>query len=387
MIKRFLVCIAAVLCITGCVSHDNAPKIGAILPLSGEYAQYGKEILAGIKCGMETLDRSAVKPELIVEDDAGSPAKADIAMKKLADKGAMIVLAGYTSQEVLGVKSAAAKLKLPVLTPAGSNDQITERNKYMFRVNFSDRAQARALAYYAYYTAGKRRMASLINLDENAVYSRDLGRQTAQFFANYGGSVVSQGGFRESDKDFTPVIKDILKGAPDVVFVPAYAAAAGRFTAQLRKAGYRGVILGGDGWYGDDFLKNCGETPAPAFFSACYVPGLDTPEQLEFLRVFKSRYKREPGVNEALGYDALRIAFYALREAEDSGDVLDRLKLVRNYSGAADNMRIMADGEMRRPVHILEVKKSPAGKIFFKNSLNISPDSIDRPAENIKRRW
>lgn len=390
-------CGALLALLTGCRTTaprdlTQQPKIGVVLPLSGIYAEYGRQILAGVKCGRAMLEQEygsdTLMPELIVIDDAGSPAKADQAVRKLAADGAATALVGYTSQEALGVKTAALELNFPVLTPAGSNDQITERNPYMFRVNFSDRTQAKALAYYAYFIEGKRRLASLINLDENAIYSRDLGRQAAQFFADYGGQVIASGGFREEDKDFRPLLQEILADVPDVVFVPAYADAGGRMVAQLRELGYRGLILGGDGWLGTDFLKQCGPNPEPAAFAASYVTEIDLPEQRAFIKLFKEQNHYEPGVNEALGYDAIRVAFMATRQTEDVDAVLKRMEQIRSYAGACGNIRIMRDGNVRRTVYINDVKSSPDGKKSFHLSKSISPNQIDRLVEdfNVKRK-
>ncbi len=369
----------------GCAAADkhpaenNVPKIGVILPLSGQYAEYGKQILAGIKCAEEELSKEAftsVMPELVIRDDAGKPSQAVRAMAELEKTGVMLVLAGYTSQEALALKSQAALLELPVLTPAGSNDQITERSKYMFRTNFSDRRQAQALAYYGYFNAGKRRMAYLINLDENAVYARDLGRQVAQAFSDFGGAIVTSAGFRDSDRDFRPMIKEILPSSPDIIFVPAYSEVAGNMVSQLREMGFKGVILGSDSWYGNDFLRKCGKEPAPAYFAASYVPETSFPVQQQFVRLFKNKYSCEPGVNEALGYDAMRIAFFGIQGCEDREDVQKRLARGYHMDTTAGVSYFDTSGNAFRPVFINEVKKADDGRIYLGRAMTVTPDML-----------
>ncbi len=377
----------------GCMSNrgkDDALKIGVVLPLSGENAVYGKEILNGIECAnsyLRDISPTGTKlPELIVVDDRSRSAEAAKAIPKLYDAGVAAVLVGYTSEEALAVKGEALRLQLPVMTPAGSNDKITERNPYMFRTNFSDRQQARALAYYAYYPRGCRRMASLLNLDENAIYARDLGRQTAQAFVDSGGALVFSGGFRENQTDFRPLLRELLAGMPDVVFVPAFPEAAGRIIRQLRELGYRGLILGGDSWSGEKLLKECGPDAAPASFTVPFAPGGDSKEEKAFCELYRLMYRNEPTNNAALGYDALMLTYHATRDTVYSEEVLSRFRLLRSFRGAAGELAVLPEGDVRRPVVIQQVVSDGTGKMKFRTERRISPDRIDREAEPVNKK-
>ena len=388
--RRFrtaLVLSAAVVGIAGCAgprsrSADDPLRIGVVLPLSGENAQAGKQVLAGIRCAHEMLRRDLGKdvrlPELVVKDDRGRAARADAAVRELADRGVAAVLAGYRSSEALAVKSAAAELQLPVLTPTATNDGVTERNPYMFRAGFSDRQQAKALAYYARYRRRCGRMGVLLNLDENAVYSRDLGRQTAQEFVNFGGRLAGSAGFRESMTDFRPQLRDLLAAGLDVLFVPAYPACAGRIVRQARELGYRGLILGGDGWHGAEFLKECGENPGDAAFSVAYSPDLHTPEQQAFVRLFQELNHTVPSVNEALGFEAMMLMFMATREAYDSDQIRERFAQIRSYPGVSGGVQMTADGDCRRNVFINVVDSDKGGRPVIRLGDTIAPDMLYR---------
>ena len=372
------------LSLSGCISADRDPnesaKIGVILQLTGADGDYGRRILNGIRCARVALERqpgASRLPELLVGDGRGIPDEIRLAARQMIAQGAAILIVGDTSKEALAVKTLAREYAIPVITPNGSSDRITENNPYMFRTCFTDRQQARAAASYARHTRRLDRMAVMLNLDENAVYSRDLGRQTAQAFADFGGVVVTSVGFRETDKDFTAPAKMLLKDHPDVIFVPAYPECAGRIVKALREAGFKGLILGGDGWYGDAFLANCGSNPGDAAFSSVYSPDAPGIRDNAFHKLFFELNKTPPTVYEALGFDAMLLAATVTRGTANSDEVLEKFSRLREFDGALGKVFLKDGGDVLRPACINRVIRQPGGKIVFKFETAIPPERGD----------
>ena len=366
----------------GCFHDDGAPRIGVVLPLSGPNAVYGRQILDGIEFARRTLEQSRLPddpppPELVVIDDAGSGAKALEAIRRLSDEGVAAALVGYASDEVLAVRNEAAKRRLPVMTPAGSNDVITLNNPYLFRANFSDGFQAKALARYAYVDAHCRRMAVLLNLDEFAVYARDLGRQAIQSFVDMGGVSCGSAGFRESDTDFHAAVRELLQNEPDVILVPAYPACAGKIVATIRECGFRGLILGSDSWFGDAFLRNCGMNAAPAAFTSA-IPADLSGNMADFAKRIMAAGYGIPTVNTVLGYDAMMLTELAVRPSSDADDILARYRQMSAMTGACDTLQLKPDGDMIRPVYINEIRQAPGAMPEFRLRRVIAPSTLDR---------
>ena len=371
----------AVLLLSGCTVMERDPntpaKIGVILPLTGENGQYGKRILDGIRCGRAALERqpgAVLLPELLIGDSRGLPADIRAAALDMIHQGAAILIVGYNSAEALAVKSLAAEYQIPVITPNGSNDRITENNPYMFRATFSDHQQAKALADYAFFKRRMRRMAVMLNLEENAVYSRDLGRQTAQAFADCGGVVSAAVGFRETDKDFSAPVKLLLKEMPDVILVPAYSSSAGKIIKTLRASGFKGLILGGDSWNGTGLLANCGD-PGDAAFSSAFAPDAPEVRQNAFPALFRELFGRTPGVYEMLGHDSMLLAAMGSRSTADSHEILEKMSRLRQVQGGAGAIYLKKDGSISRPIYINRVLyPNPAGPAKIAYELTIPPE-------------
>ena len=188
----FLLCGLLLIGTSGCQTGNTpAPRIGVVLPLSGPYAAYGRQILDGIEFARQTMQQTRTPgdpiPELVVLDNAGDGTKSLQAFRKLADQHVIAALVGFSSAEVLAIRNEAAKRKIPVITPTGTHDGITRDNDFLFRATFNDTYQAKALARYARVNARCSRMAVMLNLDENAVYADTVGGET------YSGSELISG--------------------------------------------------------------------------------------------------------------------------------------------------------------------------------------------------
>src|SRR3990172_4928425 len=91
----------------GCVKKDGKEiKIGAILPLTGSSAQYGKWIQEALELGKEEINSAGGingrRLEIIYEDDQANPTLAANAMRKLINSDKVpLVFGSWASSAVL----------------------------------------------------------------------------------------------------------------------------------------------------------------------------------------------------------------------------------------------------------------------------------------------
>ena len=84
------------LLVTGAAATADAMRVGYLGPLTGIFAQAGKDMLDGFKMAFEQAGYQAGgrKIELIEEDDEGNPATAMAKYRKLVSQDRIPVLAG-----------------------------------------------------------------------------------------------------------------------------------------------------------------------------------------------------------------------------------------------------------------------------------------------------
>ena len=122
---------------------QGAPiKIGFLAPMSGAFAQVGKDMLNGTELYLDEIGRQAAgrKIELIVEDDEGTPAAALTKSRKLVEQdkvhlltGGQLANVGYALQPFIDGNG------IPATYPVIAADDITQRKpaKWIVRTGWS----------------------------------------------------------------------------------------------------------------------------------------------------------------------------------------------------------------------------------------------------------
>src|ERR1043166_5446591 len=97
MISRAIALTLTLLLLTTSTAPAAEPiKVGYMGPLTGIFAQAGKDMLDGLKMGVESAGGQAAgrKIEIVEEDNEGNPAAAQTKYRKLVQQDKIHVLAG-----------------------------------------------------------------------------------------------------------------------------------------------------------------------------------------------------------------------------------------------------------------------------------------------------
>ena len=110
--------------------EEKVVKIGAILPLTGDGAKYGKSAKNGIDLAIEDINKKGGilgrQVKVIYEDSQADASKAVSAFRKIVNvEHIKFILGPLSSTEVLAVAPIANKEKVIILAPAASAPQIT----------------------------------------------------------------------------------------------------------------------------------------------------------------------------------------------------------------------------------------------------------------------
>src|SRR5947209_13289284 len=137
----------------GMASAAETIKVGFTAPLSGIFAQAGKDMLEGLKLAFEQIGYQTAgrKIDLIEEDDEGNPAVAQAKYRKLVTQDHVHVLTGVLLSNIgYGLIPPIERDQLPTLyltTP----DDLTKKNvsKFIVRTNFAASQPMHPLGDYA----------------------------------------------------------------------------------------------------------------------------------------------------------------------------------------------------------------------------------------------
>jgi len=339
-------------------------RIGYMGPMTGIFAQAGKDMFDGLKMGLEAAGGQVAgrKLELIEEDTEGNPATAQAKYRKLVQQDKIHVLAGVLLANIgYALVPPIERDELPSLfltTP----DDLTKRRppKWILRTNFAASQPMHAMGDYAAKVLKYKRVA-VVAMDN--AFGHECAGGFQRVFEDAGGRVVQKTWVPLNAMDFAPYLTQVPRDVDAVVQV-FVAGQAVRFAKQYAESGLKEKLpLVGIGVFSDESaLRSMGDEAIGTMGALIWAPTLSNPANQAFMKLAEARLKRTPAYFHAVMYSAGRWITAAASAID--GKVEDRgrfLAAIRKASETTEDPRgpIKLD-EYNNPtqnVYILKVEK------------------------------
>ncbi len=374
-IKSAIMIGAAVL-FTACVggekvSETETIKIGGLAPLTGSLAIYGVTTTNGANLAIDEINKNGgilgKKVEYITLDTKGDSTEAVMAYNKLIDRGVSAIIGEITSKPSLAVAEIAAQDNMPMITPTGTQVDITEAGPSIFRVCFTNPYQGKVLAILAKERLNADTAAIMIN--NSSDYSDGIAKAFIEQADILGIKITTKEGYADGDKDFRAQLTKIAAEQPDVLLVPEYYEQASLIATQAREVGVKAVFIGSDGWDGitktlDSSSYNAIEN---SYFTNHFSMQDTAPKIQNFLKSYKDTYNEDPSAFSALGYDAVYMVKKAVENAGSTNKeaVVDALKNIE-YDGITGYLTF---DEHNNPVKAVTILKITNGEYIFDSKI------------------
>ena len=349
--------------------------VGFYGSLTGDGASFGQSSREGAELAVDELNTAGGvlgrKLRLLVEDDQSKPEEASNAVTKLVTQDKVVAVIGeVASRRTLAAAPIAQRYQIPMITPASTNEKVTEVGDYVFRVCFIDPFQGEVLAKFAYNDLKARKVAIL--RDQSQDYSVGLTDSVAQHFTRLGGQVLPPVSYSSGDADFRAVLTRIRSDKPDVVFATGYYSEAAIIVRQARELGMKMPLLGGDGWVGDA-LQNGRDALNNTYISNHYSGDNPDPIVQNFVSTYKKRFNRDPDAIAALAYDAIKVLADSLTRAQSTeGPKLRDAIASADVPGVTGRLKMNAKRNVDKPAVVQEVTYA-GGKVTFVYKTTINP--------------
>ena len=125
--------------------------------------------------------------------------------------------------------------KIPMISQASTNPEVTAIGDYIFRVCFIDPFQATVMSKFALNSMKVKKVALLI--DQRNAYSTGLAENFRKTFVEMGGEIVEEQKYSSGDKDFKAQLTAIKYKNPEAIFIPGYYTDVGLIAIQSREIG------------------------------------------------------------------------------------------------------------------------------------------------------
>lgn len=342
-------------------------KIGGLGPLTGPLAIYGVTATNGSKLAFEEINKNGgilgKQVEFVLFDEKGDSTEAVTAYNRLVDEGIVALVGDITSKPSLAVAEIAAQDNMPMITPTGTQFNITEAGPNVFRVCFTDPYQGVILANLAKNNLKANTVAIMVN--NSSDYSDGVAEAFIKEAERLGLKVVAKEGYAEGDKDFRAQLTKVAATNPDVLLVPDYYEQVALITTQAREVGVKSTFIGPDGW--DGVAKALDSSAYGAVENSYFTNHYsveDTNEKVQnFIESYREKYKDEPSAFSALSYDAAYLMKAAIEKA-GSTDKDAIIKAIKESDFAGVTGRLRFD-EKNNPIKAVTVLKIVNGNYTF----------------------
>jgi len=335
-------------------------KIGAILPLSGEIANWGTDIEGGMKLAIEEINKAGgidnKNFQVIYEDDQCDKTKAVTAAQKLIDIDKVKIIIGpLCSGSVVAAAPVAENAKI-VMLGFGSTAAISDAGDYIFRHTYSDADQGKFLAEQIYNSFGFKNINAIyVNND----YGIGLFDGLKKTFSNLGGTVASEQPYDFETADFRTILTKIKNSPAEALLLVSYGKEGGLLAKQAKELGINLQIFATDNFGAQDVITVGEDAVNGVIFSASIPPDEKNPRIKSFKEQYSVQNNSEPGVLwiAASGYDAANITINAIKESGyDSDSIKNYFYSLKNYPGLAGDISFDGNGDATKDFMLQTVK-------------------------------
>jgi branched-chain amino acid transport system substrate-binding protein len=362
--KNVLRLLTMVLCLlAGAASAQGTVKIGVIAEFSGPFADYGAQILGGMKTYLKQNGDvfGGKKIEIVVKDTTGAaPDVAKRLAQEVITRDEVDILAGFgLTPNALAVAPVSAEAKKPMVIMNAATSVITTRSPYIVRLSHTLPQDTQPMAQWAAKN-GIKRVFTLVSDFGPGV---DAETTFVKAFKAAGGEVVDSVRTPLQNPDFAPFLQRIKDTRPEAVFVflppgsQTIAFIKGYEERGLKQAGIK-IIATGD-LTDDGVLQAMGEPTLGLITSFHYSAAHDSPENKAFLKAYTETNGTKLRANfmACAGYDGMAAIAEALKKTGGSVDPDRFVGAIKGMKLMSPRGAIMVDPETRDIVQTVYIRR------------------------------
>lgn len=351
----------------GCAKKDEKEiKIGAILPLSGTYASYGRYMQQGMELSLEdAIKNNIIKKnivKLVFEDSQADPRKSVDAFYKLIKIDNVVAVVPATSAVILALKPLANKNEVVLINATAISPEIEDSPDYLFTIIPDASFEGKFLAEVSYEKLGKRNAAIIYRNDQSGKSFQDF---FSKRFRECGGNVVFNEANEPNSNDFKAHITKIKTiNSVDVVFVACFGTETAYYLKQAAELGLKVQVITYETFNSPKNIEIAGDAANNIIFCS---PEFDKNSDDPAIRGLRLKVREKYNQNEfnffiAAHYDAISLILDAISNGYESGkDIKQYLKNKTEYNGVTGKISFNENGGAIVPLIMYTVKDRKFG--------------------------
>jgi len=363
-LKKQLIALTLMATAGACAWAADPVKIGLVLPMSGPFASYGKQIEHGVKLYLATQGDTfgGRKVELIIKDD--SPGTAGDVSKRLAQelviKDKVDILAGFgLTPSAFAVAPLATEAKKPMIVMNAATSAVTTKSNYIVRTSMTLPQNSAPIASWA----AKNKIKKVFTLVADYGPGHDAEGQFKKTFTAAGGTIVGEVRAPVKNPDFAPFLQKIKDTKPDAVFL--FLPPGGETIAFMKGFKERGLSAAGIQLIStgdlpdEDILEALGDSALGLITSFHYSEAHKSPENKAYTDAYYKAYPKDrPNFMSVGGYDGMRLIAEVLKKTNGNTDADKFIEAARGMKWTSPRGPVSIDPATRDIVQNIYIRKT-----------------------------
>ncbi|GAA4332896.1 ABC transporter substrate-binding protein [Pigmentiphaga soli] len=351
------------LAVCGAAAAQTPLKVGMVVEMSGQQAEYGLQMTNGAKLYLhEHGDVVAGRRiQLVVKDVGGpNPEVAKRLAQELIVRDKVEFLAGFGfSPNALAVAPLATEAKIPMVVMNAASSSITTKSPYIVRSSMTLAQTAFGIADWAL----KNDIKTVYSLYADYAPGQDANQQFRKTFTGGGGRIVGEVAVPLKSPEFGPYMQRIKDARPDAVFMWFPSGELSRVMLRayrergLDKAGIRAIST--SDLTDDMFLNAMGDDVVGLVTAGHYSMIHDSPRNKAFVQGYQSLYGTSirPDFMAAAGYDGMALIVEAVRRLNGRVDGDGAIAAMKGMKLDSPRGPISIDPETRDIVQTIYIRR------------------------------
>ncbi|MGT2509574.1 branched-chain amino acid ABC transporter substrate-binding protein [Cupriavidus basilensis] len=297
-------------------------KLGFAAPMTGNQAQYGKDMQNGVVLALEDFNAThpkingqEVKFVLVSEDDQADPKAGSVVAQKLVDGGIKGMLGHFNSGTSIPASGVYSRSGIPQIAMATAPEYTRQGFKTTFRMMTSDTQQGSVVGAYVVQKLGAKRIAIV---DDRTAYGQGLADEFEKAAKAAGGNIVRREYTNDKAVDFKAVLTNLKRQNPDVVFYGGAEAQSAPLAKQMRELGMKAVLVSGEMSKTENFIQLAGGAAEGTLCSLAGLPLDQMPGGAGYKQRYEKRFSSAVQTYSPYAYDGAMAMMKAMVSANSS---------------------------------------------------------------------
>jgi branched-chain amino acid transport system substrate-binding protein len=359
------------------IAKSDAIPIGIAFAQTSNVALLGQEGTDGVKIAEKYFNGKGGingKPiKLLFQDTGGDEVGAINAFQTLINKDKVVGIIGPTlSQQAFSTDPIAERNQVPVIGSSNTAKGIPEIGDYVARVS----ASVAVVAPYAVKAALKQNpqlKKVAVFYAQNDAFNKSETEIFQNAVKNLKLDLVTVQNFQTTDTDFQAQASNAINLKPDLVIISGLAVDGGNLVKQLRELGYKGIIIGGNGFNTSHIFAVCRALCDGVIVAQAYSPEYPNEINQAFRQAYVKQYHKDPSQVSAQSFAALQVYVEALQSLDKKSKInnltlpqlrteLNKELLTKNYQTPLGEIAFTPVGDViQKEFYVAQLKMEANG--------------------------